>query len=233
MTVVECNPVALPRFAGRSYRELLRRLRSLFPVVGLIGPGGAVVPLAGERHLELALNHRGVVDLVGLPEQHGDGLARGRGVVDAVRLLAAHNRWRRPVTNFVVDPGRIELRPAAARLDGVAGETVRVAVDVRNRSHSWLSSQFPYEPVHLSYRWVDADGQLAVSEGHRTPFPEPLGPGRDVRLDAAVQFPAGAGKYELVLTLVQEHFAWLDEIDDRCTGRVAATVEAAGARAPG
>jgi hypothetical protein len=29
-----------------------------------------------------------------------------------------------------------------------------------------------------------------------------------------------------LITMVQEHFAWLDEIDPRCTARVPATVTA-------
>ena len=72
---------------------------------------------------------------------------------------------------------------------------------------------------------------MAVPEGHRTPLPAPLAPGGSVRLDATVQLPAVAGEYELCLTLVQEHFAWLDEIDERCTTRVPATVTAAEAPA--
>jgi uncharacterized protein YcfL len=106
-------------------------------------------------------------------------------------------------------------------------QTCAVAVEVRNGTGTWLSSQFQYQPVHLSYRWYDAAGNLAVPEGHRTVLPAPLKPGASVRLDATVQFPAVAGDYELCLTLVQEHFAWLDEIDPRCTARVPATVTAA------
>ena len=126
----------------------------------------------------------------------------------------------------MVDPGGIELRPQPTRLDGGPAETLQVGVDVRNGSISWLSSQFPYEPVHLSYRWFDRAGSRVVDEGHRTPFPNPLGPGQEVHLDVTVQLPAEAGEYELALTLVQEHFAWLDEIDARCTARVPATVTA-------
>src|SRR5207302_277943 len=97
VTVVECNPVALPRFNRTGYRELLRHLRALFPVVGLVGTGGAVLPLASDRHLELALNHHGVVDLVGLPaglRGNEQRLARGRSATHLARLLATHNRFR-------------------------------------------------------------------------------------------------------------------------------------------
>jgi FkbM family methyltransferase len=232
VTVVECNPVALPRFTGTSYRQLLRRMRSLFPVVGLVGPGGAVVPLLSEGHLERALNHHGVVDLVGLPTPPAGvegALARARSVADRARLLKDHNRFRPPPENFVVDPGGIELRPLGGRLDGRVAEVITVPVEVRNGSRTWLSSQFRYQPVHLSYRWFDTEGNVAVAEGHRTPLPAPLAPGASVRLAATVQLPAVPGDYELHLTMVQEHFAWLDEIDGRGTGRLAATVTGAEA----
>lgn len=237
VTIVECNPVALARFGGADFRRLYARMRELFPFVARIGPGGEAVPLVGDGHLQRALNHHGVLDLVGAADPMFGAApggaarfvlprARMQGWIDAARLRKAHNRWRRPPENFVVDPGGIELRPRPVRIDGGPAETVQVGVDVRNRSSSWLSSQFPYEPVHLSYRWFDRAGARVVDEGHRTPFPEPVGPGREVHLEATVQLPAEEGEYELGLTMVQEHFAWLDEIDARCSARLPASVKA-------
>jgi hypothetical protein len=173
-----------------------------------------------------------VVDLVGLPgglPGNEQRLARGRAATHLARLLATHNRFRPPVENFVVDPGGIGLRIVPARVRGSVAEVLTVAVVVTNGTRTWLSSQFRYQPVHLSYRWFDGDGNVAVTEGHRTPLPAPLAPGASVQLDATVQLPAVPGDYELSVTLVQEHFAWLDEIDDRCTARLPATVEAAPA----
>ncbi|HVW31245.1 MAG TPA: FkbM family methyltransferase [Acidimicrobiia bacterium] len=231
LLVVECNPVALPRVSGTGYRELLHRLQGLYPSVALIGTGGELLPLATDRHLELALNHHGVVDLIGLPGPFPRGeqnRSRGRSATHLARLLATHNRFRPPAENFVVDPGGIALRPTGGPVRGRVAEVLTVPVEVRNGTKTWLSSQFRYQPVHLSYRWDDADGHRAVAEGHRTPLPAPLAPGASVRLDATVQLPAVPGDYELRLTMVQEHFAWLDEIDERCTGRLAASVEEAG-----
>lgn len=229
LTVVECNPVALPRLGGTSYRQLFLRLQGLFPVVALIGSGGSLLPLADIRHLELALNHHGVVDLVGLPHRlqgTEQRLARGRAGTHFARLLATHNRFRPPAENFVVDPGAITLRPEIAGLGGRVAEMVSVDVEVYNGTKNWLSSQFRYQPILLSYRWYDTEGNLAVSEGHRTELPAPLAPGASVRLAATVQLPAIPGDYDLSITMVQEHFAWLDEIDPRCSARVPATVTA-------
>jgi FkbM family methyltransferase len=227
LTVVECNPVALPRLGGTSYRELFLRLQGLFPVVALIGSGGVLLPLADVRHLELALNHHGVVDLVGLPyrlQATEQRLARGRAATHLARLLATHNRFRPPAENFVVDPGGITLRPELAELGGQVAAILTVPVVVRNGTRTWLSSQFRYQPVLVSYRWYDTEGNLVVAEGHRTALPEPVAPGASARVEATVQLPAIPGEYELSITMVQEHFAWLDEIDPRCTARVPAKV---------
>ena len=232
LTVVECNPVALPRLGGTSYRQLFLRLEGLFPVVALIGSGGVLLPLADVRHLELALNHHGVVDLVGLPRRlqgTEQRLARGRAGTHLARLMATHNRFRPPAENFVVDPGGIALRPDPAEIGGQVGEVLSVPLQIRNGTRTWLSSQFRYQPTFVSYRWYDEKGNLAVKEGHRTPLPAPLGPGAAVSLVATVQLPAVSGEYELSITLVQEHFAWLDEIDPRCTARLPAIVTGAGA----
>ena len=229
LTVVECNPVALPRLGGTSYRQLFLRLEGLFPVVALIGSGGVLLPLTDVRHLELALNHHGVVDLVGLPHRLQGAerrLSRGRANTHLARLLASHNRFRPPAENFVVDPGGIKLRPDPADVGGQVAEIVTVGLEICNGTRTWLSSQFRYQPILVSYRWYDHEGNLAVSEGHRTALPAPLAPGDTVRVAATVQLPAIPGDYELSITMVQEHFAWLDEIDPRCTARVPATVAA-------
>jgi FkbM family methyltransferase len=224
--VVECNPVALPRFGASSYAALLKRLRSLYPVVGVIGPGGRVTTIATVGHLRLILGQRGVVDLVGLPAPRAGELLRERfrAVASLARLVVRHNRWRPPEESFVIDPGGIALRPVAATVSGAPGEIVELAVDVRNRSRSWLSSAFPHQPVNVSYRWLDETGAPLGIEGRRTGFPAPLAPGRSVRLAVAVELPATPGRYTLVLTLVQERFAWLDDVDAGCTARLSATV---------
>jgi FkbM family methyltransferase len=224
--VVECNPVALPRFGGTDYATLLRRMRDLFSVVGVIGPEGSVTPVVSAAHLSLILGRRGVVDLIGLPTAGVKELARerARSVVSLARLLLRHNRWRRPEQTFVVDPGDISLQPAVRAVTGAPATVLEVPVEVRNSTRSWLSSAFPHHPVHVSYRWLDQTGERVVPEGRRTVLPEPLAPGRSVRVAVAVDTPVAPGHYTLMLTLVQEGFAWLDDADPRCTARVPAVV---------
>jgi len=226
--VVECNPVALRRFGGTDYGALLRRLRSLFSFVGVIGPAGDIRPVASVDHLRLILGRRGVVDLVGLPAEPPKELARqrARAIVDWSRLLARHNRWRPPEETFVIDPRGITLRTAAtATVTAAPGQIVEIPVEVTNGGRSWLSSGFPHHPVDVSYRWIDETG-ARIAEGHRTRLPEPLAPGRSATVTTTVEAPPAPGLYTLALTLVQDGFAWLDDTDPACGTRLAATITA-------
>jgi FkbM family methyltransferase len=215
ITVVECNPVALRRFGGRSYRELLQVMKSLFPVVAVLNPTGAVVPLLSDSHLDLLLADHGVVDLVGFPTRDlvQSALAFPRSAASALRLSYVYNR-RRPAENKIVEPA-IGLASSRSEIAGTPGAVVAVPTTIENRSRWWLSSAFPYHPVHVSYRMLDATGAKLV-DGHRTAFPEPLGPGRSVTLDLTVELPAAPGEYQLSTTLVQEAFAWFDELNPDC-----------------
>ena len=231
--VVECNPVALRRFGQRSYGDLLDALRALFPVVGLVGGGGHLVPLrAGDRgHLELALGDRGVVDLIGLSARPGGVEAvRGhlRARADRRRLQRAHDPSHPPATNMnlVIEPA-IGIVPGVAEVAGPPGGSVTVPVTVTNRTRWWLSSSFEFVPVHVAYRLFDETGGPVVAEGHRTVFPEPLAPGREVELAVGVELPPEPGRYELVVTPVQEFFSWFDEIDPGCTARLPVIVSPA------
>ncbi|HZQ78268.1 MAG TPA: FkbM family methyltransferase [Acidimicrobiia bacterium] len=230
--VVECNPVALRRFGGRSYPELLDALRSLFPAVGLVGAGGHVVPLepGGDDLLELALGDRGVVDLVGLPARPGPleaRRARARSRAERRRLGEAHDPGHLPAgnMNLVIEPA-IGVVAGGAEVAGAPGAWVTVPVTVTNRTRWWLSSSFDYVPVHVAYRVFDEAGRAVVAEGHRTPFPEPVAPGATIDVGVGVELPGEPGRYELVVTPVQEFFAWFDDLDPGCTARLPVVVSA-------
>lgn len=224
--VVECNPVALRRFGNRSWRDLLARLQAAYPAVGIVGTGGEPQPVRSARQLERELARRGVVDLVARPVVPRAGLRAGLGTVrrEAEARLEAH-RGRPPVNNFVIEPD-VTLQAAGGPLTGRPAEILTVPVGVTNRSSYWLSSAFPHHPVRASYRWADPAGRIVVPNGHRTPFPEPLAPGASTTLPVTVQLPAEPGEYRLRVTLVQEEFAWFDEVDPACTTDVPATVVA-------
>jgi FkbM family methyltransferase len=227
IVVIECNPVTLARFGGTGYAALLRRMRAIFPSVGVIEPGGDVTPIASVGHLRRILGQQGVIDLVGLataPPWKRRVRERAGAAASLVELLVRHDRRGPPEGNFVIDVAGIALRPTVPAVSGAPGQITEIVADVSNGSRFWLSSAFLHHPVNISYRWLDEVGAPTGGEGRRSGFPEPLRPGRSVRLSITVELPAAPGRYTLVLTLVQEHFAWLDDIDTACAARLPAVV---------
>lgn len=194
--VVECNVGALRRVGRASFTDFHRLLTTMFPVVAFVLEDGSTVPVRNLEHLELALGHHGVVDLVGTFERPGTR-TKVRAVVHHARLRAEHNRRTPPSDrNFVVSG------PFHFEAERIADDRLRVTV--RNRSRWWLSSDFTYEPVHLASR-------SASGEGARARFEKPLGPGRFTTLELDV------APEPVVVTLVQEHYAWLDDLlGDEC-----------------
>ncbi len=228
VTIVECNVQALRRIAGLSLEEFFACFCALFDRVGVVEESGSTTTVSSLADLELLLGHHGVVDLVGLPR--GSALAGARDRLESRARLAAlaraHRPTRPPERNFVVSPG-VTLS-VDDEVGGPAGEVLRVPVRVVNGGRWWLSSGFTYEPVHLSYRWFDHAGSPVVGEGLRTQFSQPLPPGGRAVLPMTLELPPQPGRYELVVTLVQECFAWLDQIDPGCTLRLPVEVTGSG-----
>jgi hypothetical protein len=227
--VVELNPLALRRFQGRDHVALLGQLRELFPRLCFIRWDGSLVDLlpgASEAHARKLLSHKGMLDLF-CTFQRLDRTARVKEVLRSVRnagqAVRSVNRFRPPERNFVYEPA-CEFLFLVNGVRGTAGSFVRLPVRVRNTSQGWFSSFFPRHPVTLTYQWLDTDGRVVVADGLRTFFPQPLRPGGVVALDLAVQLPLEPGEYVLLATVVQEAFAWFDDVDAALSARIPAVV---------
>ncbi|MGE0811914.1 MAG: O-antigen ligase family protein [Vicinamibacterales bacterium] len=96
-----------------------------------------------------------------------------------------------------------------ARLTLAAGGVDHVPVTVTNTGRlAWQSERDPV--FAMSYHWLEAGTDLVVEfEGARTPFLEPVAPGRRTTLPVAVAAPGRPGRYVLAWDLVHEGRAWL------------------------
>jgi FkbM family methyltransferase len=214
--LVEVNPVALRRFGDTSFGALVQHLRSGRRLYS-ITDAGLPARIVSDRHVELLLRSKGVIDLLALPRpRHLRGAAAGaawaRGLTEAARLEQCFSRARPPDNNFVVEPS-FSLGVAPIELSGFANEDVELAVTVRNTSRYWFSSDFVYHPIHVSYRWLDTGGAEVVVDAHRGRFEAPLGPGRATTVRTPVSLPPWPGTYRLAITLLQENFVWFDDLD--------------------
>jgi hypothetical protein len=119
-------------------------------------------------------------------------------------------------------PPTLTLRP---------GSFNDVPVVLSNRG--WLTWQSTSLPVFaLSYHWLSADSEdVLLYDGLRTPFPDAIEPGEDVRLQARVRAPGYPGSYLLVWDVVQEHRTWLS-IEGVVPGRSLVKVEGAAVAPP-
>jgi hypothetical protein len=88
---------------------------------------------------------------------------------------------------------------------------IKVLLIVKNTSNFSWSNNAQYQPVNLSYHWLDASGKMVIFDGTRTSLPFSLLPGESAALSAIVKAPSQPGKYKLILTMVQEQAAWFTD----------------------
>ena len=214
--LLEVNPAALRRVDGRGPRELWRLITQVHPYVHWIGRGGALVPLRGEDDLMARLRRHGLGDVLATAAPPGRG---------DLRALAGRMLELLPsgASEYAVEPS-LRLRavvPPSARMR--AGSRELLPVEVANTTGSHLSGDGPH-PVRMAARWWNAAGAV-VADGRRTELGGELRSGSTARMTVELAAP-GPGEYRVVVALVQEHAAWLDDLGPESALRFTVTVDA-------
>lgn len=204
--IVECNPPALARAGAGGLDALMAEVTRTAPHVRWLGWGGARPRIRGAGDVLARLRRHGVGDLVATARPLRRALAP-RALVGRIVESAAPLRPRAP--RFVLGD-EIALRalsdaPARMRPRSVG----TVAVEVRNAGPSRLSSRWRRHPVHIASRWWGPAGE-PVTEGERAALTDALRPGDRATVELRIVAPEAPGPYELAVTGVQEHYAWLD-----------------------
>ena len=221
--LVEANPALLLRFGTSSYHQLAAHLGRTH-VLHAIGEDGAPARIVSDRHLDLLLRREGVTDLLCLPRARSwSPRARRRGARQLAELEAEFAGPGVPPNNFVLDPA-FGISPPADPVVAGPGQEFALAVEVDNTSPYWFSSDFLYYPINVSYRWLDAAGAAVDAPMNRARFDPPLEPGGSQKVEVRVSAPSQPGEYTLAFTLVQENFAWLDDLDPSLRFGVPATI---------
>ncbi len=103
---------------------------------------------------------------------------------------------------------------------------IRVEVDIDNRSNETMIS-VGLTPVQIGYHWIDADtGAVLLWDGDRTQLPRPIYPGDRIRLSMQIRTPDLPGMFHLVISLVQEHVFWFDQLPGAVVQRSTVRVRA-------
>jgi len=104
---------------------------------------------------------------------------------------------------------RVRIRTRLERIR--PGEEFYVSVQIRRWTTKPVVTESPW-PILLSYRWYDEDGSRVVhNEGIHSPVVPPVRWGWGGDYNMRIIAPGRAGHYRLRVTLVQEHWKWLDE----------------------
>jgi hypothetical protein len=223
LMVVECNPVALQKFQRASPDDLVARLRAIYGTVYYL-EGHRLRAIESAEHASRLLEVLGVLDLVcgDRSDEVAEPAPRRSRARRMVRRFVPR-RARLPRVHFIYAPSYDAEFPVD-EVAGGAGSTVTLPLQLRNTSPVWFSSSFPNHPVHASYHVLDAQQREIEHDGLRTVFPAPLAPGQRTELQLAVALPPAPGDYVLVFALVQEGYAWSDELRPDLARRVALRV---------
>lgn len=121
-------------------------------------------------------------------------------------LCAPTKTASKPLSNFAA-----QLHSNEEQTSAPSDSNIHCVVTIENQSdQAW--QRYSETPVNLSYHWLKPNGECAVYDGERTPLPRnEIKPGQTVTCIANIKTPAEPGKYQLILTLVQEQVAWFED----------------------
>jgi Dolichyl-phosphate-mannose-protein mannosyltransferase len=121
-------------------------------------------------------------------------------------LIIQNQGWHQYQQEIQLTDG--EPRPQAVR----PNSALKIPLQLTNKSNFVWRSKGLYA-MNLSYRWVRRSDQSIQTEAAiRTALATPLPVGHQTNLTAMIKTPTQPGEYNLVLSMVEEGNAWLDNL---------------------
>ncbi|UCE41933.1 MAG: FkbM family methyltransferase [Candidatus Aminicenantes bacterium] len=239
---LECNPIPLWRFAKAGPSALIESLATIYDSVGWIDEDGTIRRLENIDQALSQLSHHALIDLIcggpfaadlklspkSSPRAGGKSPSR----LSFMRRLAHHGiqafakamaveleklqqdistKKPPPTPEFTyVHSPSYSVVFEINQIKVPAGSFLYLPVRFHNTSSFWYWSHWP-NPVTATYRWRQG-GRVVINDGLRTLLHDPIAPGAQVVINLAVSIPEKPGDYELVFCLVQEGYAWFDQL---------------------
>jgi FkbM family methyltransferase len=214
--VLEMNHFCLNVLQRITIPEFLDFMRNTFPylyaidadnltIVDLHDPDDAYMVMH-----EHVVNHR-------FPNLVGGFDASIKERLDALRETAVYPTppLARPAGKLVVD---------SFPLTANAGDIFEIPVTLINEGEETWFSYGTY-PVLLSYHWQHSDGKYLVFDGIRTELNcKIVPPGKSESETVNVVAPSKIGKFNLVVTVVQEGIFWFEDQGFKCVSGIVSVV---------
>jgi hypothetical protein len=163
------------------------------------------VPYAAATYFEGRVLMDTSVELTQVSPAGGVKVSRAR--VGSTSAIRSPGRLNPALTDFSA-----RITPLSAFPDLPAGTELLVDIELENTgSETWRATG--RRPVHLSYHWQTADGDVVEYDGLRTSLLRDIGAGEHTRLVGLLRVPLRTGSLRLTWALVQEDVGWSDEIN--------------------
>jgi Glycosyltransferase sugar-binding region containing DXD motif len=167
---------------------------------------------------EVPAEDRGAIERALAPEESfadpSPGNGQSREPIPVVSLLEMDRSWEGRAVGKDAYLARIEKPTWDVSLMPAEQSSLLLRVS-NDGSERWPASLDEHPQIRLSYRWLDAQGEIHLDEGPRTPFPRTVGPGESLLAPLSVHAPMHQGDYLLEVDIVHEHTRWF-----RCETRV-------------
>lgn len=130
---------------------------------------------------------------------------------DIVQELISWFSWQGNYTSDIkvtVSPAKYDLSFDTSAVPTVmkSGSSMQMPITITNNGPPWNAAGA--NPVHLSYHWLNSQGQVVTWDGERTVLPNDLDYRDQVTLSAAVKAPTTPGEYILRWDMVKELVTW-------------------------
>lgn len=103
-----------------------------------------------------------------------------------------------------------EIKIVDENLEFYSGQSRKLEVSIKNYSDQMFYTSSS-NSLYISYHWYHKDGTVYLFDGVRTSLEKPVVPNGNEILPIQVVSPNNAGEYQLLVTLIIEGQAWLED----------------------
>lgn len=209
--VVEFNPLVLKQhFGGRPFL-LYDQLASIYPKIYIVSD--LHPPILIESSDALAQHIAGSADVIDLYcTFKSEKLELRYSFTDKCYLWAKKCKASAKKKCYLHFQPKYSIETQGVSQAVIAATNFVIPLKLTN--HSTVTIRAKENPqIHLSYHIFNDRGECVIFDGLRTRLPHDILPNQKISIECKASAPERAGDYKMQFSLVQESFAWLNELN--------------------
>lgn len=210
--IVECNFHTLKRIGHATPDDLLEMLKGLYPYVYALLD--VPVPIESINDLWKLLLEHNVINLFCSFKRKEIPLRKAL----KHKYPSLFKLYQKLFFKRVSPPNYLLYTPSykieSSEVEVKDYDLASLAVSITNTSKKPIyNPSHTHYPINLSYQWLDASKNIVIKDGLRTPLPTKIAPMQTIKVAMALELPEGYQEFILRISLVQELFAWMYELN--------------------